>query len=608
MSSASSQEKLNILQGLSYASASDIGLKREENQDRPGEILNANFKVFLVADGMGGVKGGAAAAEMAISEMKEQLQDRKSCSKNDLNFAINSANKKIFEFSLTDPELSGMGTTIVGICVTAEKVFLFNVGDSRIYRIRRGRCLQLNEDHTLVNELLRAGIITADQVSNHPVAHMLTKSLGPAAAVEADCYEDEPGPAAGDIYLLCSDGLYNMLTDQEIGKIVSAGSTLEEINSKLIEVANRRGGNDNITITLIKFANGVKNVSASDDLNDILSSDARLHRETSTKPGNEESYEKVIPQHHEDLKYYLVRYSQGLEKPKESKNRKFIESLVNALGIVLLVFGLHYFSKQYFPENLPVSDNSAKPINRFEVQREKALRSVNGEGESRDPVKVIASLETRLKLYQSYLNALQDQEAAKLLLKDRVNTSQDIEQLRSEIAEKSINIDAETRKLSLWYERDQRLAKTGALKLSAEVAGASDLVREKQQKFQEATWNYLKEAEKQRTSKDSQGDSAKVLELLDLRKSAMKELELNVVAVIKEKIEESNKLLSELAIRRAELEDQQTLALEESALLGVLKSSEEAAKLRAQTDLNQKILALRNEIETLRQLDINLTN
>ena len=244
-----------MLSAVMHVAKSDIGKRREENQDSFLTIEAANFKFYLVADGMGGVKGGALASQLAMAVLGACLKSKIDINAEDIVSAVAKANIAIFERGIEKSEFAGMGTTLVGLCFLGANYYVVNVGDSRAYRIRRGGITQLTEDHTLVRELLRSGAIDESQVENHPVSHMLTRSLGPTPMVEVDCRMEEDVAQGGDVYLLCTDGLYNMLSEADILKIV-AGNQPQDAADKLIALANERGGTDNITVILISISAG----------------------------------------------------------------------------------------------------------------------------------------------------------------------------------------------------------------------------------------------------------------------------------------------------------------------------------------------------------------
>lgn len=182
---------------LSYAAGSDIGLRREENQDAFGLLEADQFRCFFVADGMGGAQGGAEASQLAIALIRGFLAGEVALNVDGVREALEAANKTIFERSLSDSSLAGMGTTVVGLGFGPHGMLVCNVGDSRAFRIRRGKIGQMTIDHTLVQELVDAGTLTEAQAERHPVAHMLTRSLGPAEVVTVDCWMYPERPSSG---------------------------------------------------------------------------------------------------------------------------------------------------------------------------------------------------------------------------------------------------------------------------------------------------------------------------------------------------------------------------------------------------------------------------
>lgn len=250
MGSVSEQQGFN-LSFLRCAAGTDVGMRRDENQDSFGVFKAELYHGYFIADGMGGVHGGATASRIAISTV-EELLDRTAggISPDALVQIASQANTRIFDRGSQDPSLAGMGTTLVGLVFTPEGAMCVNVGDSRAYRVRGSSIQQLSEDHTLVRELVRSGAIQLEEAERHPVSHMLTRSLGPVADVQVDVrFLPEP-PELGDIFILCSDGLYNLVSDEEILGVVRQ-NPLDDANQILINLANQRGGPDNITVLVI---------------------------------------------------------------------------------------------------------------------------------------------------------------------------------------------------------------------------------------------------------------------------------------------------------------------------------------------------------------------
>jgi protein phosphatase len=239
------------LAALRFAAGTDIGRRREENQDAHGVFESSTLRAFFVCDGMGGVQGGAIASNLAVATIGDLLKERRTITASDIAAAVAQANANIFERGAHEPGLAGMGTTCVGLVFVDDRMFIANVGDSRAYRIRDGVVTQLTEDHTLVRELVRSGALAPELAENHPVSHMLTRSLGPAPTVEVDCSLSSDGPLHGDRYLICCDGLYNMVGAEEFIEILDAFS-LDDAVQEFIDLANARGGADNITLIVVE--------------------------------------------------------------------------------------------------------------------------------------------------------------------------------------------------------------------------------------------------------------------------------------------------------------------------------------------------------------------
>jgi len=252
MDNTSSYINTIVAPKLRYSKASDVGRRREENQDSLCILEVGNDKLFIVADGMGGVRGGAIASQLAVKVFTDILEKYNYLSEKELVEAATKANLAIFNCGVCQSEYAGMGTTVVGLCFHCSRLLVLNVGDSRAYRLRGDELTQLTEDHTLVAELVKAGTLQADKVENHPVSHMLTRSLGPAPSVDVDCYAADSLPKEGDRYIICSDGLYNMVKSEQFISIMK-NSMIENLASDMIEAANQNGGLDNVTCIAIEF-------------------------------------------------------------------------------------------------------------------------------------------------------------------------------------------------------------------------------------------------------------------------------------------------------------------------------------------------------------------
>ncbi len=249
---------------IRYAAKTDVGMKRTHNEDYFSLIEDE--QLFLVADGMGGHASGEVASKMAAETIGEFYQrtrededatwpykmDRSlSYIENRLVCGIKLANLRIFETSNRDLRYKGMGTTIVSVLVSGDKIYVGHVGDSRVYRVREGQIQQLTRDHSLLNDYLAAmPDLTEEQRAELP-RNVITRALGMHDHVVVDLMNDEPQP--GDVYLLCSDGLSGMITDGEILRIVSSIEDTAEICRRLIAKANENGGEDNITALFVEY-------------------------------------------------------------------------------------------------------------------------------------------------------------------------------------------------------------------------------------------------------------------------------------------------------------------------------------------------------------------
>jgi protein phosphatase len=236
---------------LSAAARSDVGRRRPANED--AYALAPSLGLFLVADGMGGHVAGQVASQLAAKSTVEALQQvhgRDATLTEKLRYCVACANRHIFETAQAKPELAGMGTTLVAVLAGRGRVALAHVGDSRAYLVRGGRIRQLTDDHSLVADLVRRREISPEAAHDHPHRHVLTRALGVRRRIDADLAELTP--AAGDVLALCSDGLTNHVGDAEIATAVANEEQLDDACARLVDLANGRGGEDNITIALVR--------------------------------------------------------------------------------------------------------------------------------------------------------------------------------------------------------------------------------------------------------------------------------------------------------------------------------------------------------------------
>ena len=242
-------------------SATDVGQKRKMNQDyvfASADPVGNLPNLFVVADGMGGHNAGDYASSHAVGTVVDEIrQDADFNPIKVIRHAIESANTEIITQAQNDENLRGMGTTMVVATIVGHYAYVANVGDSRLYLVNQ-QILQVTKDHSLVQEMVRMGEINAEQARNHPDKNIITRALGAERTVDVDFFDLKLEP--GNVILMCSDGLSNMVEDSQIREIISdTEKNLEEKGKILISEANRNGGKDNIAVVLIEpFANEVE--------------------------------------------------------------------------------------------------------------------------------------------------------------------------------------------------------------------------------------------------------------------------------------------------------------------------------------------------------------
>lgn len=229
----------------------DIGRKREVNQDYvyvTDQPIGPFANLLVVADGMGGHKAGDFASKYTVDVLKEEIENTSLKEPEEiLRQVVSVANRKLIEVAATDIKLEGMGTTLVAATVVGNTLYFANVGDSRLYLIN-DKIRQLSKDHSLVEEMVRLGGIKAEEAKNHPDKNIITRAIGVKEKVEADIYEYRL--KKGDVILMCTDGLSNMVEDEDMFDIVKGSRDVIEAVQMLIEKANSNGGRDNIGVVI----------------------------------------------------------------------------------------------------------------------------------------------------------------------------------------------------------------------------------------------------------------------------------------------------------------------------------------------------------------------
>jgi PPM family protein phosphatase len=234
----------------SFAVASDTGRKRRRNEDN--YVLAP--PLFGVADGMGGAQAGEVASKLAAATIESET-GRSLHGVDRVAALVREANRRVYERATTDPAASGMGTTMTVALVEGETVAIGHVGDSRAYLVRDGRMEQLTDDHSLVNELLKSGKLSPEEAEVHPQRSVITRAVGTDPDVQVDAFAIEA--EEGDVFLICSDGLTDMVADEEILDLVARHrDDLDRAVRSLVAAANRVGGEDNITAVAFRIVAG----------------------------------------------------------------------------------------------------------------------------------------------------------------------------------------------------------------------------------------------------------------------------------------------------------------------------------------------------------------
>jgi PPM family protein phosphatase len=224
----------------------DTGRQRRENEDS----ALASAPVFVVADGMGGAQAGEVASRIAVETFEDGLPESGTPEER-LASRVIEANHRIYEVSISESEHAGMGTTLTAAYLVDSELAIAHVGDSRAYLFRDGTLKRLTQDHSLVDELVRRGKLTEEQAAEHPQRSIITRALGPEPTVEVDTWTYPV--KAGDVLMLCSDGLTSMVPEDRVQALLAANSELDAAGQALIDEANEAGGRDNITVVLFRL-------------------------------------------------------------------------------------------------------------------------------------------------------------------------------------------------------------------------------------------------------------------------------------------------------------------------------------------------------------------
>lgn len=641
MSPSETSTNNSPLGAIHYGVGTDVGRRREENQDSYGVLKNDRIQFFMVADGMGGAKGGAVASSLAVKVVEQAMSSKEVITSDEVARTLSKANSDIFKQGSEDEALSGMGTTFVGLTFFGERMIITNVGDSRAYRIRNNQITQLTDDHTLVNDLLRNGAITKEQAENHPVAHMLTRSLGPCPDVDVDSFLCEDGPARNDRYLLCSDGLYNVVPGEEILQIVNSKS-IDEAVQELISLANDRGGPDNITIILVhvdenfprKVEDYPKITYPRHVPRPMPETDAYDIRAT-----REQYRSRKIVREHDDADIQVSTTKGTFGKLGQTGDVEFTPQTLfphlkwGGFIILGLVMGFilseasSFINRYQYPEirtilinplatelvGMPVIaykfDSPELESGLFGLDRIAALgesSSENGfglnQGLSRGQVEGVKerkqSVESTIAKLSSHLASL-DSFKREELSAERGKIELEVTSLMKEMDRLTNDVTISSKNLATWIERKQKLSSLDAVDMASEIAFSSSYIRERKELFEKATWAYLREVEIWRFNPNDKPLAQRVSELGKAREQRRKELAAAIEKAVDDgKFEaeaELSTLSNSLKVVERRLEEQRG----EAEFIKLVLAGDDKAKAQYREELLRRLELAKTELSEL---------
>lgn len=577
---------------LTYSAASDVGRVRSENQDSFASVRKEAYEAFIVADGMGGVEGGAIASQLAIEQFIESLNG--GISRESLTEAIQQANIAIFQRGQEDERLAGMGTTFVALCFTQESAFLMHVGDSRAYRLRDGSLEQLTRDHTLVQELVDSGALSPQQVENHPVSHMLTRSLGPSPSVVPECQSIHSGLRKGDRFLLCSDGLYNHVQGDEIAKIIRVKGD-EEAVQELVSLANARGGSDNITVLVVTIEKDMQvehpldSTSHSDVGSQKLSRPIVVPQPTPSQMTRRNalilsSFVAVAACIGYLLHTPATREEATLSRPVHSAEQELMKHMERpALGVPPPPI-----------QHVRVEERSLDPIaDAVAASGPSVLETVLPSLPVREEEREEREREKREELiYHVGLFEASRQSQVDELLAD--NSGRQLE-IVSEFDRCQAQLDKANRRLAVWYERKRLLEEKTPLSIAIEVAAISEGVGDLKEQFDEITWEYLRKVEALRYEPENSEIEAQLLILRGKRDDYLRKLSDKIRETIQAESLIAEKEVAELTMERDVIASQLAKLKRTEKILQVIAEGAVDERKLLQVELNEKLREIENE-------------
>jgi serine/threonine protein phosphatase PrpC len=324
------------VRGLGHVGViTDTGRKRRRNED----AYVCEPPLFAIADGMGGAQAGEVASRLAAAALKES-DARTLGGEERISDLIQEANRRVYDRSITDPNTSGMGTTITVALVEDGNVAFGHVGDSRAYLIREGRMEQVTEDHSLVNELMKSGKLSREEAETHPQRSVITRALGTDPDVDADTFTIEA--KSGDVFLLCSDGLTDMVGEREILELVELNrQDIDAALKSLVKAANRSGGEDNITVVAFEIAESQVLTHDGETRENVVSPPPRDEEDTLTEADAVPAVDTAVVSTAEIQAALEAKQRQERAKRRRSLRRRIVAWLALiaiAAGIALALY------------------------------------------------------------------------------------------------------------------------------------------------------------------------------------------------------------------------------------------------------------------------------
>lgn len=328
------------------AGRTDVGRQRSTNED---SYLDS-APLFGVADGMGGARAGEVASRIAVETLADggRPEGGRSGAEALLADTARDANRRIYELAQEDDSRAGMGTTFTAVLVQDGDVVAGHVGDSRLYRYRDHELERLTRDHSLVEELVRRGELDPEEAETHPQRSIITRALGPEPEVDVETFTC-PG-RAGDVYLVCSDGLTSMVSESEVASILEKDGSLDDAARLLVEAANGAGGKDNITVVLFRLgeaAGGPKDGAARHDTRETRADLSATDVRAAVATAEADTAVRRSPQEDRGLDQPPAARPAG-DRPRRGRLRRVVTGVLALLVLAALVVGFYFGSREFW--------------------------------------------------------------------------------------------------------------------------------------------------------------------------------------------------------------------------------------------------------------------